>query len=282
MGECIVVQERDTALTPSARVIAMQKQQGEDGRLEILGLLGDGSTTRAERLAPGIQTMVQLGATVSRTSSPSICCPSLRSRTVQEMYAALGNTNARFSVDYSLLAQQMRLGQKGQLYQLFVVPPVIYLILLVIGWLWLGFKWSGGAHFSPLDPVQMAVAGAATDPNGSASYAFRRLAGAPTELIDDRVKAKIRLAEVQPERLGLSIDPVSMVPKPRKGAYYGGESVMSPTHFVDPKLGTPSPYGAPPSAQTQSYFPPSVQPLSPGGPQYGANDYHGQPGQAYH
>lgn len=197
------------------------------------------------------------------------------------MYTALSNaSNARDVVQYSLLAQQMRLGQKGQLYQLFVVPPVIYLILLVIGWLWLGFRWSGGAHFSPLDPVQMAVAGAATDPNGSASYAFRRLAGAPTELIDDRVKAKIRLAEVQPERLGLSIDPVSMVPRPKKGAYYGGESVMSPGHY-DPKMGTPSPYGAPLSAQPQSYFPPSVQPLSPGAPQYGAHNEYGQQGPTY-
>lgn len=199
------------------------------------------------------------------------------------MYASLNPDSSRESVEYSLLAQQMRLGQKGQLYQLFVVPPVIYLLLLLIGWMWLGFRWSGGAHFSPLDPVQMAVAGAAVDPNGSASYAFRRLAGAPTQLIDDRVKAKIRLAEVQPERLGLSIDPVDMVPKPRKGAYYGGESVMSPTNFVDPKFGTPSPYGSTPSAHMQSsYFPPAVQPLLSGGPQYGIDQYpqHGQ--QSYH
>lgn len=46
----------------------MQKQQGEDGRLEILALVGDGSNTAAERLAPGIQTMVQLGATVCSPS----------------------------------------------------------------------------------------------------------------------------------------------------------------------------------------------------------------------
>lgn len=47
----------------------MQKQQGEDGRLEVLSLIEDGPTTRAERLAPGIKAMVELGATVSAVTT---------------------------------------------------------------------------------------------------------------------------------------------------------------------------------------------------------------------
>lgn len=43
----------------------LQKMQGEDGRLEVLGLLeGDQQITRAERLAPLIRTMIAIGATV--------------------------------------------------------------------------------------------------------------------------------------------------------------------------------------------------------------------------
>lgn len=45
----------------------MQKQQGEDGRLEILGLISDTEAQgqRGVHLAPAIQRMVSLGVTVS-------------------------------------------------------------------------------------------------------------------------------------------------------------------------------------------------------------------------
>jgi len=45
----------------------MQKQQGEDGRFEIFGLLGSDTTSqqKSDRVADSIKEMVAMGATVS-------------------------------------------------------------------------------------------------------------------------------------------------------------------------------------------------------------------------
>lgn len=47
--------------------IAMQKQQGEDGRFELFGLLGSrtSSQEKSNRVAELIKEMVAIGATVS-------------------------------------------------------------------------------------------------------------------------------------------------------------------------------------------------------------------------
>jgi hypothetical protein len=48
-------------------IIVMQKQQGEDGRLEVLYLLKSGTSSqeKSNRLAESIKEMVAIGATVN-------------------------------------------------------------------------------------------------------------------------------------------------------------------------------------------------------------------------
>jgi hypothetical protein len=249
----------------------MQKQQGEDGRLEILGLISDTEAQgqRGVHLAPAIQRMVSLGVTVSDWFLRVLLC--MLNPPSQEMYTSLPASGSRDVVTYSLVAQRSRLGQKGQLYGLWSIPPLVYLSLIAIGWLSYGFRFAAGAYWSPLDPVAMAIAGSAVPPISSASYAFRRLAGAPVDWIDRKVQSRVRLAEVEPDRLGLSIDSAEVTPSPKKGGYYGGEPVMSfaspypkspPSTSVDP-ANLPAPYGSPDSYNP--YFSP-LPVVSPGLP----------------
>jgi len=171
---------------------------------------------------------------------------------LQEMYADLPQRpSSSHKTRYLLGSPKARLGQKGSLYILFCIPPLVYCALILLGWLWLGFRFTGAAHWSPLNPVDMAIAGIAVPSASSAKLAYQGLAGAPIQWA--REKIRIRLAEVMPDRLGLSIDGPDVAPKPRKTRCYGGNSLPaqpSPMLF-DPKLASPlsgtlsSPYSSP-------------------------------------
>ena len=172
------------------------------------------------------------------------------------MYDDLPTSPSSATTRYRLASPTPRLGQKGSLYILFCIPPLVYCALILLGWLWLGFRFSGAAHWSPLSPVDMAIAGIAVPSNSSAKVAYGGLAGAPIKWVKEKVR--VRLAEVQHDRLGLSIDAPDVCPKPQKGRYYGGPSLPaqpSPILF-DPKLGSPqsatlsSPYSSPSVGQT--------------------------------
>jgi hypothetical protein len=235
----------------------MQKQQGEDGRFEIFGLLGSNTTSqqKSDRVAESIEEMVAMGATVSievRASLSSVLRLIMIPLMLQEMYADLPKRNyLAYSTPYQLGSPKARLGQKGNLYILFCIPPLVYCAMILLGWLWLGFRFTGAAHWSPLNPVDMAIAGIAVPSTSSAKLAYQGLAGAPIEWA--REKIRIRLAEVTPDRLGLSTDGPDVAPKPRKTRCYGGTSLPaqpSPILF-DPKLASPmsgtlsSPYSSP-------------------------------------
>jgi len=172
------------------------------------------------------------------------------------MYADLpGRPSIAYPSRYMLGSPKARLGQKGRLYILFCIPPLVQCALILIGWLWLGFRFTGAAHWSPLDPVDMAIAGMAVPSTSSAKLAYQGLASAPIEWA--REKIRIRLAEVMPDRLGLSTDGPDIAPEPRKTRCYGGTNLPaqpSPILF-DPKLASPmsgtlsSPYSSPGPAQ---------------------------------
>lgn len=174
----------------------------------------------------------------------------------QEMYDDLPDYASARTTKYRLASPRPRLGQKGSLYILFCIPPLVYCALILFGWLWLGFRFSGAAHWSPLNPVDMAIAGIAVPSTSSAKLAYQGLASAPIKWAKEKVR--VRLAEVQADRLGLSIDAPDVTLKPKKGRFYGGSSLPaqpSPILF-EPKLCSPQsgtmsspPYSSPGSGQ---------------------------------
>jgi hypothetical protein len=178
------------------------------------------------------------------------------------MYDHLPLTPSSKQARYILGSPKPRLGQKGDLYGLFCIPPLANFIVIFFGWLWLGFRFTGAAYWSPLSPVDMAIAGIAVPATSTAKSTFQSLASAPIDW--DRENKRLRLAVVQPDRLGLSINAKDVDPKPLKGCWYGAGSstAQSPAIVFDPKLYSPqsgttvSPYSNLSPGQTtyNSYF----------------------------
>lgn len=227
---------------------------GEDGRLEILGLTTDTGSGKGMALAPAIARMVSVGAT--------------------EMYTKLSSPDSLLLVPYALGTGRTRLATSNKLALLWVVPPVLFFFIILLGWIFLGFSNAASVYWSPTDPVAMVVAGAAAKPGGAVYLAMRNWAGADPNDILKAVPGRIRLAEVIPGHLGLALGDVEAAPAPMRGQLYGGSmiarsSMMSPQMTSTPLSPYKDQYSPDPTAMTMptltgnGYFPSTPQQPDP-------------------
>lgn len=123
--------------------MGLEKMQGQDGKLEAISHIPDGQD-RIEAIELGIERMISVAAT--------------------DMYStvdALVGSNATWahSQTYFLQTQRFRLGVKGRYSVIFVLPPAILVMILIVGWFAVGFSRMGDLGFNPLDPPSALIAG---------------------------------------------------------------------------------------------------------------------------
>jgi hypothetical protein len=128
----------------------LQKQQGQDGRLEAVALVP--STAAADRIAAleyAIKRIVAVGATEAYALLD----------TTMKAARANGTTvsTVAFQQQIDYLTPRTRLGAPSSIY--WVVAPAFLVLALAFGGVLWGFDSSGAMHFSPLDPISMAAAG---------------------------------------------------------------------------------------------------------------------------
>ncbi|KAJ9113197.1 hypothetical protein QFC22_006036 [Naganishia vaughanmartiniae] len=190
--------------------LVMQKMQGQDGRLEILGLINNTQgRTKGEMLEPALAKMLEVGAT--------------------EMYTHLPTENAALNERCALQTPRTVLGSRTAYGYLWAIPPAVLALVFLIGWLTLGFRRAARAYWSPLDPACMAVSGVAVPKNSSLYNAVAPLAGASTNKIHEFMQGPLRLAEVDPGHLALSMDDTDAAPVPQNGRAYGAPAPYTPT-----------------------------------------------------
>ncbi|KAJ9104633.1 hypothetical protein QFC21_002131 [Naganishia friedmannii] len=190
--------------------MAMQKMQGQDGRLEILSLINNTQgRTKGEMLEGALEKMLEIGAT--------------------EMYTHLPNTNAALNQRCALQTPRTVLGSRTAYGYLWAIPPAILALIFLIGWICLGFRRAAQAYWSPLDPACMAVSGVAVPKNSSLYAAVSPLAGASTDHIHKCMQGPLRLAEVDPGHLALTMDDPDSASVPQKGRVYGASPPHTPT-----------------------------------------------------
>jgi hypothetical protein len=188
-------------------------------------------------LQPAIERMVSVGAT--------------------EFYTRLASADSLLSVPYKLGTERARLATSSELALLWFIPPALFFILILIGWIFLGFSYAASVYWSPTDPVAMVVAGAAAKPGGALYLAMRNWAGADPDDILKAVPGRIRLAEVIPGHLGMALGDVESAPAPMRGQLYGG-SMIARNSMMSPQSGS-----APLSPYKDQYSPDPTQAAMP-------------------
>jgi len=126
--------------------MALEKMQGQDGKLEALAYIPEG-TDRIKALELGITRLVSVAAT--------------------EMYStidALKGSAATWSntQDYLFQTKRSRLGVKGKYRLFFVLSPAVLVLIILIAWVFivlLRVKEGKLVEFNPLDPGSAIVAG---------------------------------------------------------------------------------------------------------------------------
>lgn len=126
--------------------MALEKMQGQDGRLEAISYIPQG-TDRINALELSITRLVSVAVT--------------------EMYStidALKGSNATWSStqDYIFQTTRNRLGVKGKYRILFVLCPGVLMLVIFVAWFLIGIVRAGEGKligFNPLDPGSAVVAG---------------------------------------------------------------------------------------------------------------------------
>jgi hypothetical protein len=145
------------------------------------------------------------------------------------MYTHLPTNNAAVTQRCALQTPRTVLGSRTAYGYLWAIPPGVLALIFFIGWLSLGFRRAAQAYWSPLDPACMAVSGVAVPKNSSLHAAVSPLAGASTDRIHQCMQGPLRLAEVDPGHLALSMDDTDTAPIPQKGRAYGAPAPHTPT-----------------------------------------------------
>lgn len=182
-----------------------------------------------------------------------------------EMYTRLPSEGSSQNVKYSILNERTRLASPSVYSLLWVIPPLLFFLILLIGWIVFGFSHAASVYWCPTDSVSMVVAGAAAKPGGALYHAMRNWAGADPEDVIKAVPGRIRLAEVVPGHLGLALGDVEGDSEPVRGQYYGGSMIVqaaSPTSPMSPYKDLYSPTSStqvPMPSPGGGYFPLTVQ-----------------------
>ncbi|KAK4047938.1 hypothetical protein OIV83_005122 [Microbotryomycetes sp. JL201] len=127
--------------------MVLQKQQGQDGRLESVMLFQPNETvTRIEKLQEAITRMVSVGATEMYAN----------------LYAQLSNSSSTAAYPRDLYyygTPRLRLGNATWESLLFLLAPAFFMGLLSVGWLCWGLTGAGCLKFDPLNNAATAIAG---------------------------------------------------------------------------------------------------------------------------
>ncbi|KAM0748684.1 hypothetical protein T439DRAFT_327954 [Meredithblackwellia eburnea MCA 4105] len=244
--------------------MALQKQQGQDGRLEAVALLAKGAST-ITAFETALTRMVAVGATEMYS--------------ILDTYTTQGINNGTYPTTPFKNQQTLvfstpvyRLGADSAEY--WVAAPGLMALLLIAGWLRFCFH-AQVSKFNPLDPVSMAAAGL----NAIETPPEIRAAGntSARKLADNLGNMRFRHGLVAFGRLGLTTRPIEEAPPPRADTVYttsdnnnnnngaSGEKLV-PSMSSGGQMAMPVPtLGA---HQQQSYQ--SVRPYSPSAsPPYG-------------
>ncbi|KAM0789142.1 hypothetical protein ACM66B_003195 [Microbotryomycetes sp. NB124-2] len=239
--------------------MVLQKQQGQDGRLESVMLFTPTpSVTRIDKLQEAITRMVSVSAT--------------------EMYANLydqltnSSSQAVYPRDlYYYAAPRLRLGNATWESLLFLLAPAFFMALLSIGWLCWGLTGAGSLKFDPLNNAATAIAGM----NGFDIPAeIREECVADMDRLTKRtshLRFRFAINPREPSIVGLTCDPLapnldrSRDKKSLFGSSSGAASIFSGGAGYSSGVGAPT---SPSSATTPGGFGFDKDPITPTGLYY--------------
>ncbi|TFK34327.1 hypothetical protein BDQ12DRAFT_763589 [Crucibulum laeve] len=162
--------------------MAFIKMQGIDGKLEPINYVQNEDKVIALQMA--IQRMVATGATnmyeIAYTNS------TLTSKWSTEM-------------PFTYTTTRIRLGSSSDHTLAFIISPVLLIVLLLTGWIYVGFKSEGNMPFDPLSPVCIAVAGMNRDVLSPTVAKYSMVGQRKLE----RLPLNIRYGYVTNDRMGL-------------------------------------------------------------------------------
>lgn len=129
--------------------LAFAKMQGPDGFFEPISLVPAVTPTAIKALEVTLERMVAVGATDMYDYMYEIANASI-----------FDNSTSFWTVDSS----RLMLGDPEPIKLAFLVSPAVMIILLVLGWIFVGLVDEGDITFDPLDPTCAAAAGAGMIP----------------------------------------------------------------------------------------------------------------------
>lgn len=202
-------------LTASSQMV-LQKQQGQDGRLEAVMLFEPNATvSRMDRIGEAITRMVSVAATEMYAS----------------LYDQLSNSSAiaQYAMqDFELSTPRLMLGNNTWTSLLFLIAPLFFMTLVAAGWFYYGLSSQATLRFNPIDNAAMAAAG-------------MNALIVPSEIIEECVADMDRLTQRcdhirfrfgTPAHgpgsgvLGLYADNMDLA-EPESGEFYGSSSAVS-------------------------------------------------------
>ncbi|KAK4052521.1 hypothetical protein OIO90_004288 [Microbotryomycetes sp. JL221] len=149
-NSCQELEQPDSDWLPNLTFLSqmvLQKQQGQDGRLESVMLFEPTEqVSRIDKIQEAVTRMVSVGAT--------------------EMYANLYNQLTNTSSVASFPNQtyyygtpRLRLGNSTWQSLLFLLAPLFFMIVLLLGWFAWGLRRAGSLKFDPLNNAATTLAG---------------------------------------------------------------------------------------------------------------------------